>query len=234
MNISKHIIKEERALPVFFLLDTSGSMRGEKIEQVNIALKEMINNFKKIEDAKGAIKLCLITFGGNRVEVIKELSTIKDDDVYTLSANGNTPMGSAFEMITEMINDYNIVTHRDYTATVVLISDGNPTDINEYHEGMSITEILSLDQYKNMHTSSRFAKATKLAMGIGADQDTNILKAFINDEKIPVIKYTDTKTIDKFFNWVTMSVSTRSVSSNPNQATFEDPKETFAPDEIEF
>lgn len=234
MNISKYIIKEERALPVFLLLDVSGSMHGEKIEAVNTALKDMINQFKKIEDAKGAIQLCLITFGGNGVNVIKELSAIKDEDVYTLTANGNTPMGSAFEVVTDMIDDYNIVSSRAYSPTIVLISDGNPTDIREYHTGMSREEIISLPPLKKLHTSPRAIKATKLAMGIGADQDINILKAFINDDSIPVIKYTDTKTIDKFFNWVTMSVSTRSVSNNPNQATFEDPSDRFDDEEIEF
>lgn len=42
MLINNFIKKDGRALPVFILLDVSGSMRGEKIETVNVALKEMI------------------------------------------------------------------------------------------------------------------------------------------------------------------------------------------------
>ena len=53
MLINNFIKKEGRALPVFILLDVSGSMKGEKIETVNVALKEMINSFKKIENPKG-------------------------------------------------------------------------------------------------------------------------------------------------------------------------------------
>jgi uncharacterized protein YegL len=231
MLINNFIKKEGRALPVFILLDVSGSMKGEKIETVNVALKEMINSFKKIENPKGIIELCLITFGGSQVNVIKELSQLKDSDVYTLTANGNTPMGMAFEKVAEMIEDKNVVSSRAYTPTIVLISDGNPTDYNP--AGKSIEEIMAWESLMKIHSGIRCSKATKLAMGIGGDVDSNILKAFINNNEIPVISAKDNNTISKFFEWVTMSVSVRSVSSNPNQAQLEDTY-MFDKDEILF
>lgn len=84
-----------------------------------------------------------------------------------------------------------------------------------------------------VHSGMRASKATKLAMGIGGDVDINILKAFINNNEIPVISAKDNNTISKFFEWVTMSVSVRSVSSNPNQAQLEDTY-MFDKDEIQF
>ena len=80
--ISNYVKSEIRPLPVFLMVDVSGSMRGEKIETVNVALKEMIKSFKKIPNPKGAIYLSIITFGDNEVKVIKELGPIKDNDVY--------------------------------------------------------------------------------------------------------------------------------------------------------
>lgn len=231
MLINNYIKKEGRALPVFILLDVSGSMSGEKIETVNVALKEMINSFKKIENPKGIIELCLMTFGGNQVNVIKPLSKITDQDSYTLTASGNTSMGMAFEKVSEMIEDKNVVSSRAYTPTVVLISDGNPTDYNA--AGKSVEEIMSWESLGRIHSGTRSSKATKLAMGIGSDVDINILKAFINNNEIPVISAKDNNTISKFFEWVTMSVSVRSVSSNPNQAVVEDTY-MFDKDEIEF
>ena len=231
MLINNYIKKEGRALPVFILLDVSGSMSGEKIETVNVALKEMINSFKKIENPKGIIELCLLTFGGNKVEVIKPLSKITDQDSYTLSASGSTPMGMAFEKVAEMIEDKDIVSSRAYTPTIVLISDGNPTDYNA--SGKSIEEIMTWESLNKVHSGTRSSKAIKLAMGIGSDVDINILKAFINNNEIPVISAKDNNTISKFFEWVTMSVSVRSVSSNPNQAQLEDTY-MFDKDEIKF
>ena len=55
MLINNFIKKEGRALPVFILLDVSGSMSGEKIETVNIALKEI-----NIKTSGIAPKVCLI------------------------------------------------------------------------------------------------------------------------------------------------------------------------------
>ena len=163
--------------------------------------------------------------------MIKELSQLKDSDVYTLTANGNTPMGMAFEKVAEMIEDKNVVSSRAYTPTIVLISDGNPTDYNP--AGKSIEEIMAWESLMKIHSGIRCSKATKLAMGIGGDVDINILKAFINNNEIPVISAKDNNTISKFFEWVTMSVSVRSVSSNPNQAQLEDTY-MFDKDEILF
>lgn len=231
MLINNFIKKEGRALPVFILLDVSGSMSGQKIETVNVALKEMINSFKKIENPRGVIELCLLTFGGGKVNVIKELSQISDADSYTLTAGGNTPMGMAFEKVADMIEDKEVVSSRAYTPTIVLISDGNPTDFNPTDK--SIEEIMAWDSLLKIHTGTRASKATKLAMGIGGDVDLNILKAFINNNEIPVISAKDNNTISKFFEWVTMSVSVRSVSANPNQAQLEDTY-MFDKDEIQF
>ena len=231
MLINNYIKKEGRSLPVFIMLDVSGSMSGEKIETVNVALKEMLNSFKKIENPKGIIELCLLTFGGNQVKVIKPLSKIRDEDVYTLTASGNTPMGMAFEKVAEMIEDKDIVSSRAYTPTIVLISDGNPTDYEA--SGKTVEEIKGWEALSKIHSGNRSSKATKLAMGIGRDVDINILKAFINNDEIPVISAKDNNTISKFFEWVTMSVSVRSISANPNQATIEDTY-MFDKDEIEF
>ena len=231
MLINNYIKKEGRALPVFILLDVSDSMSGEKIETVNVALKEMINSFKKIENPKGIIELCLVTFGGSQANVIKPLSKITDQDSYVLTASGNTPMGMAFEKVAEMIEDKDVVSSRAYTPTIVLISDGNPTDYNV--AGKSVEEIMSWEALSKIHSGTRSSKATKLAMGIGNDVDVNILKAFINNNEIPVISAKDNNTIQKFFEWVTMSVSVRSISSNPNQAVVEDTY-MFDKDEIEF
>ena len=60
---------------------------------------------------------------------------------------------------------------------------------------------------------------------------------FVAEEDGKVVGYIisakDNNTISKFFEWVTMSVSVRSISSNPNQAVIEDTY-MFDKDEIEF
>lgn len=62
MGLKDVVIKEARPLPVLFLVDNSGSMANEKINTVNVALKEMIAEFTSIKNAKGKIHIGIITF----------------------------------------------------------------------------------------------------------------------------------------------------------------------------
>lgn len=232
MDFNKYVKPEGRGLPVFLLLDVSGSMAGQKIDTVNVALKEMIESFRSIDNPKGIIELALITFGGDRSEIIRPLSKIGPNDSYHLNASGNTPMGMAFDKVVEMIEDYDVVSARSYAPTIVLISDGNPTDY--YAEGKTIEEIMQWDRIVKVHKSPRTSKAMRLAMGIGDDLNINVLKAFIGDESRPVIRARDNATISKFFEWVTMSVSVRSVSENPNTAVTPNTDDFFDDEEVEF
>lgn len=232
MDISDRMKKKRRSLPVYLLVDTSGSMQGEKIGTVNVAIKEMIGHFRKIENPKGIIQLAIFAFGNNEVTVSRELADLSRVEYVEFEACGNTPMGLAFEQVTEMIEDHYVRDTRDYPPTVILISDGNPTDFEGYHEGMSTEEILNWDALKKTHDSVHASETTRLALGIGDDVDTRILNAFINDEYIPVIKAVEVDTISKFFRWVTVNMTNRSESANPSKAADFDPY-VFDQDEME-
>ena len=104
--ITNYIKKEDRALPVFLLVDASGSMEGQKIGAVNVALKEMFNCFRKIENPKGVIEVCVIAFGNEDIRVIKPLSRITESDNYEIDAYGSTPMGKCIEKVADMIEDF--------------------------------------------------------------------------------------------------------------------------------
>ncbi len=230
--MNKFVKEEGRRLPVFLLVDVSGSMMGPKIDTVNVALKEMISQFRNVENPRGVIELSIITFGGSGIKVIKELSAPEENEVYTLSAGGKTPMGEAFLKVHDLIEDKNVVTSRDYTPTIVLISDGNPTDYDVRDK--TGEEILRWDRMQLIHGGDRTSKALKLAMGIGDDMNRHLLGAFINDPNVPVIRARDVNTISKFFKWVTMTVKTRSVNANPNKYKLPETEHYFDEDEVDF
>lgn len=140
-------------------------------------------------------------------------------------------MGLSFEKVTDMIEDYNVVSSRAYTPTIVLISDGNPTDYRIY--GKDEEQIKKWPSLNKLHTSERSSKAVRLAMGIGDDVNIELLKAFVNNSQIPIIRGKDSTTISKFFQWVTMSVSVRSISPNPNNVPQMNTS-TFDEDEVEW
>ncbi len=214
MGLNSYVAKEPRPLPIFILADTSGSMRGEKINQLNLALREMINALNDADDIRGKFQLSVLTFGGD-VKITQPLADIKGMTLSELLASGNTPMGLAFETAREMIEDRSIVKPRAYTPTIVLISDGIPTDCSE--EMYQKKNFLDWAPLQALHTGERSSKCQRLALGIGQDADADMLKAFINNPEIPVIKTKDASGITKFFRWVTMSTMARMNSVNPNE-----------------
>lgn len=214
MGLNSYVAREPRPLPIFVLADTSGSMRGEKINELNLALREMLNALNAADDIRGIFQLSVIAFGGE-VKVLQPLTDIDGLVLTELSAVGNTPMGQAFEMVREMIEDRNVVSSRAYTPTIILISDGLPTDCTE--EMYRRKNYYDWEPLVDLHNGERSSKCQRMALGIGEDADVDMLKSFIDNPEIPVIKTKDASGITKFFRWVTMSTVARMTSINPNE-----------------
>lgn len=214
MGLNSYVAREPRALPIFVLADASGSMLGEKINELNLALREMLNALNNVDDIRGKFQLSVIAFGGD-VSVMQPLADIEGLTLSELTASGNTPMGEAFEVVKDMIEDRNIVSSRSYVPTIVLISDGIPTDCSE--AVFKSKNYTGWEPLNELHSGERSSKSQRLALGIGDDADYGMLKAFINNPEIPVIKANDTAGITKFFRWVTMSTIARMNSVNPNE-----------------
>jgi uncharacterized protein YegL len=232
MGLNNFVISSARPLPVFILVDASGSMEGPNIDMVNNSLKEMVAALSNIEGAKGQIEISLIKISEG-VEVIQPLEKVENIILPELVADGRTPIGESVMKVVEMIEDKNIVPDRAYTPVIILISDGIPTDITwEMYENRPLPKqaYLEWEPLKHLHTASKSKNCMRLALGIGKKADFELLKAFINRENVPVIKAIEVTTIGKFFEWVTRTVSQRSVSTNPNQ--FDDiPFEDLFPDD---
>ena len=225
MGLNDFTIKNNvRALPVFILADTSGSMEGEKIQALNNALREMVSSLSSVEDIRGEFKVSIITFGGD-VVLHQELENVDKIQLTELTARGNTPMGSAISLVSELINDKSIVPSTAYTPTIVLVSDGMPTDIRV--EDATFDDYINWEPIVQLQSSeNRASKCLRLAMGIGADADNDMLKAFVNNSSIPVFKSKDAAGIQSFFKWVTMSTVSRMTSANPNNT------DSILPDEL--
>ena len=200
-----------RPLPVIVLADVSGSMTANgKIDVLNDAISQMITTFAEEEDTRAEIHVSVITFGGGGVSVHKPLRPARDTRWEPMSASGRTPMGGAFELARTMIEDRQTVSSRAYCPTLVLVSDGEPND--DWR-----TPLASLLK------SERASKAARFAMGIGPDADRETLTAFLAKDDARVFDAHEAREIKNFFRWVTMSVTTRSRSANPNSVVMVEP-----------
>lgn len=201
-----------RPLPVILLADVSGSMGVEgKIQALNHAVREMIEAFQDESDLRAEIHVSVITFGGqSRVHL--PLGPARDASWSDLGASGGTPMGAAFDLARELVEDRDKVPSRAYRPTVVLVSDGQPTDAWQ----QPLSALLG---------SERGGKAFRMALAIGADADHAVLSAFLADPEARVYRADEARQIRQFFQLVTMSVSARSRSANPNSAPMSPPND---------
>jgi uncharacterized protein YegL len=218
-KLKEFTMSTARPLPVIVLADVSGSMSADgKIDALNDAVAEMIATFAEEDDARAEIHVSVIAFGGGGASVHKPLRPAGEVRWEPMSATGRTPMGEAFELARAMVEDQEIVPSRAYRPTLVLVSDGVPTD--DWRTALAA-----------LLKSERASKATRFAMGIGADANNETLAAFLANDEGRVFEAHEAREIKNFFRWVTMSVTARSRSANPNSVVMVDPTDL---DEFDF
>jgi len=199
---SKFTAPKAKPLPVILLLDVSGSMSGEKIQNLNDAVRDMLNTFSDNENGEIEIHVAIITFGAqvNLHQPLASASTVHWQD---LSADGMTPLGTALQMAKAMIEDKDIVPSRAYRPTVVLVSDGGPND--EWQRPLSM-----------FINDGRSGKCDRMAMAIGANADEAVLEKFIEGTSNQLLYAENAKQLRDAFKFITMSVTTRTNSQTPN------------------
>ena len=204
IDLNKFVSNDGRALPVFLLLDCSGSMSGEKIETLNNAVVDMINDFKSEHLSEVNIQMCIVTFG-NQAALHTDLCSVNSIEYQPLTASGMTPLGGALTILQNIIEDKEKVSSKGYRPSVILVSDGRPNDAWE-------------QPLETFLTSKRTSKCERWALGIGQDADYQMLQRFLGeDSDKKVFDASVAKEISKFFKFVTMSTIARSKSVNPNE-----------------
>jgi uncharacterized protein YegL len=199
---SKFTAAKAKPLPVILLLDVSGSMGGEKIRNLNDAVRDMLEVFGDTENSETEIWVAIITFG-DQVKLHQKLVSAGQIQWQDLSAGGSTPLGVALQMAKAMIEDKDIVPSRAYRPTVVLVSDGQPTDDWE-------------NPLKGFISDGRSGKCDRMAMAIGAQADETVLGKFIEGTPNGLFYSENAKQMRDFFKFVTMSVTIRTKSQTPN------------------
>lgn len=200
-----------RPLPVIVLADVSGSMSANgKIDALNDAIQSMIESFAAEDHSRAEIHVAVIAFGKGGARLHQPLLPAAQIKWERVGAAGNTPMGAAFDLVVKMVEDHAQIPSRAYRPTVVLVSDGQPTD--DWREPL-----------QRLLASDRASKASRFVLGIGDDADSAMLAEFLADPNARVYSAHEARQIKNFFRWVTMSVTQRTRSVNPNSVVVVDP-----------
>lgn len=120
----------EPRCPCVLLLDTSGSMGGMPIDQLNDGVLTFKQELMQDPLAAKRVEVAIVTFGPVTVEA--DFHTVPNFHPRTLETTGDTPMGAAINLGIEMVSrrkrEYKEHGIAYYKPWIILITDGAPTD----------------------------------------------------------------------------------------------------------
>jgi len=195
-----------RRLPVYFLIDTSGSMYGEPIQALNNALSGMVNTLRADAQALDSLWISMITFDREVKEIVSltELASFQLPEI-TCPQSGPTHTGAALDMLYEKVqNDVikgNATQKGDWKPLLFLFTDGKPSDLQLYRE--MLPKIKSLN----------FGAIVGCAAGHSANDA--LLKELTPD--VVHLDTADSSTLKQFFKWVSETIE----QGNKSQGTGE-------------
>ncbi len=194
-----------RRLPVYLLLDTSGSMSGDPIEAVRQGVKALVSELRGDPQALETAYLSVITFSSSAQQVspLTELMLFKEPQI---NAGGSTSLGAALTLLSQCIDSEvrkSTPTQKgDWRPLVFLLTDGAPTD-----------------DFRGPAAALKAKKpANIIACAAGSYADTTVLKEITDN--VLLMNNLSAGDLAQFFAWVSGSIkmSSKSIDAKPGEA----------------
>ncbi|APU96292.1 VWA domain-containing protein [Sphingobacterium siyangense] len=184
-----------RRLPVYLLLDTSGSMTGEPIEAVKNGVQMMMHSLRQNPQAIETAFVSIITFDSDARQIVP-LTDLASFQMVDIKASGVTSLGAALALLADKLETEVTTTtleqKGDWKPLIFVMTDGIPTD--NWQQGYSKLKAVN--------------KGLIVGCAAGQGADDAILRQITNS--VVRLDSADSESISKFFQWVTASISTTS------------------------
>lgn len=190
-----------RRLLTYICIDTSGSMKGEPIEAVNVGLQSLLSALRQNPYALESVYLSISTFD-SQIKNVLPLTALEDVVLPTISTpdSGPTFLGKMLEELAQAVKKDRILgtaTQKgDWRPILILLTDGKPSDVMAYDN--AIPQIKSLN-FGNI-----------VACAAGPKADPQILKKLT--DTVVSLDTMDANSFAQFFQWVSASVAQTSVT----------------------
>ena len=171
-----------KSLVIFFLIDTSGSMKGKKMGELNTVMEELIPEIRRVGEADTEVKVAVLTFSTEVRWMYSTPIAIEDFEWARLRASGVTSMGAAFKELSLRMsrNSYLNSPSLSFAPVIFLMTDGYPSD--DYREGL-----------KELQSNSWYKFGLKAALGIGDEANDDVLAEFTGSKDTVVHAYSGTQ-----------------------------------------
>jgi uncharacterized protein YegL len=193
-----------RRLPIFLLLDTSGSMMGEPIEALKNGLQVLVSSLRQDPYALETVHLSVITFD-SKVTQIVPLTELVQFQPPSIAASGSTNLGDALKLVAEKCQTEvrrNVGDQKgDWKPLIFLMTDGAPD--GGWEKGLAVFEAARKDM------------GIVVACAAGSGASTAVLQRIT--ESVVRLDTADSKSISAYFKWVSSSISAGSVAVEKNQ-----------------
>jgi uncharacterized protein YegL len=194
-------VASKRSLKIYWLVDISTSMSGDKIATVNRAIKACIDPLKDAADdnheAQMYVRALKFSDGAYWHTSETEIENFKWHD---LDVNGWTDTGAALRLMAEELA-VERMGQRALPPVIILMSDGGATD--DYDGGINA-----------LLAQKWGTKAVRIAIAIGDDADIPALTKFCsNPKENPPLVATRASDLVRFIKWASVEVS-KSVSNS--------------------
>lgn len=196
-----------RRLPVYLLIDTLGSMRGEPIESVNVGLRAMQTSLRQNPYAIETVHLSITTFD-SEVKDVLPLTPLEDAMVPEIVCpkSGATLLGEALEHILQRVQrevrQSSLEQKGDWAPLLFIMTDGKPTDTYVFNQVIPAIK------------GFRFGSIIACAAGPKADPAS----LHRLTDHVVSLDTMDSAAFTAFFQWVSATVSSGSMSVGTTQA----------------